>query len=66
MTTFPFFLGFGDSPASSLGLGKVSESVGCSGKGSQRRGDAERGQMASREGEERGVRALYARGDLGS
>jgi hypothetical protein len=66
MATFPFFLGFGDSLASSLGLGKVSESVGCSGESSQRRGDAERGQMASREGEERGARALCARGDLGS
>jgi hypothetical protein len=39
---------------SSLGLGKVSESMGCSGEGSQRRGDAERGKMASR-----GVPWLY-------
>jgi hypothetical protein len=31
---FPFFLGFGDSLASSLELGKVSKSVGCSGESS--------------------------------
>jgi hypothetical protein len=40
--------------------------VECSEESSQRRGDAERGQMASKEDEERGARALYARGDLGS
>jgi hypothetical protein len=66
MKTFPFFLGFGVSPVSSLGLVKVNESVECRGKSSQRRGDAERGQMASRESEERGAWDLYARGDLGS
>jgi hypothetical protein len=66
LATFPFFLGFGDSPVSSLGLVKVNESVGCREESSQRRGDAERGQMASREGEERGAWDLYARGDLGS
>jgi hypothetical protein len=44
----------------------VSESVGCRGEISQRRGDAERGQMASREGEERGAWDLYAYSDLGS
>jgi hypothetical protein len=51
---------------SSLGLVKVNESVGCKEESSQRREDAERGQMASREGEERGAWDLYARGDLGS
>jgi hypothetical protein len=40
---------------SSLGLVKVNESMGCREKSSQRRGDAERGQMASREGKERGA-----------
>jgi hypothetical protein len=33
----------------------MNGSVGCREKSSQRRGDAERGQMASREGEERGA-----------
>jgi hypothetical protein len=66
LATFPFFLGFGDSPVSSLGLVKMNESVGCREKSSQRRGDAGRGQMASREGEEGGARDLYVRGDLGS
>jgi hypothetical protein len=42
------------SPASSLKLGKVRESMGGDGVSAQRRGDAEREQMASREGEERG------------
>jgi hypothetical protein len=65
MTTFPFFLGFGVSPVSLLGLVKVNKSMGCRGESSQRRGDAERGQMASREGEERGAWDLFARGDLG-
>jgi hypothetical protein len=55
MATLPFFLGFGVSPVSSLGLVKVNESMGCKGESSQRRGDVERGQMASREGEERGA-----------
>jgi hypothetical protein len=63
--TFPFFLSFGVSLVSSLGLVKVNESVGCRGESSQRRGDVGRGQMASREGEERGAWDLYARGDLG-
>jgi hypothetical protein len=44
----------------------MNESVGLREKSSQRRGDAGRGQMASREGEERGTRDLYAHGDLGS
>jgi hypothetical protein len=64
MTTFPFFLGFGVSLVSLLGLVKVNESVGCRGESSQRRGDAKRGQMASKEGGERGAWDLYARGDL--
>jgi hypothetical protein len=42
------------SPVSSLRLGKVRESMGGGGVSSQRRGDAVREQMASREGEERG------------
>jgi hypothetical protein len=29
IANFPFFLGFGVSPVSSLGLVKVNESVGC-------------------------------------
>jgi hypothetical protein len=66
MATFPFSLSFGISSASSLGLVEMNESVGCREKSSQRRGDAERGRMASREGEERGARDLYARGGLGS
>jgi hypothetical protein len=41
-------------PVSSLRLGKLRESVGGGGVSSQRRGDAVREQMASREGEERG------------
>jgi hypothetical protein len=53
LATFPFFLGFDVSPVSSLGLVKVNKSVGCREESSQRRGDVERGQMASREGEER-------------
>jgi hypothetical protein len=44
----------------------MNGSVGCREKSSQRRGDVERGQMASREGEERGARDLYARDGLGS
>jgi hypothetical protein len=55
MATFPFSLGFSVSPVSSLGLFEMNKSVGCREKSSQRRGDAERGQMASREGEKRGA-----------
>jgi hypothetical protein len=66
MATFPFSLGFGVSPVSSLGLVEMNGSMGCREKSSQRRGYVERGQMASREGEERGARDLYACGDLGS
>jgi hypothetical protein len=44
----------------------MNRSVGCREKSSQRRGDVERGQMASREGEERGAQDLYARDGLGS
>jgi hypothetical protein len=66
MATFPFSLSFGASPASSLGLAKRNESVGCREESSQRRGDAERGQMASREGEKRGARDLYVGDGLGS
>jgi hypothetical protein len=55
MVTFPFFLNFGVSPVSLLGLVKVNESMGCRGASSQRRGDAKRGHMASKEGEERGA-----------
>jgi hypothetical protein len=40
--------------------------MGCREESSQRRGDAERGQMTSREGEERGAWDLYVCGDLGS
>jgi hypothetical protein len=65
MATYPFFLGFGVSLVSLLGLVKVNESVGCRGESSQRRGDAERGQMESREGEERGAWDLYAHDNLG-
>jgi hypothetical protein len=55
MATFPFFLSFGVAPVSSLGLVKMNESMGRRGESSQRRGDAERGQMVSKEGEERGA-----------